>query len=149
MKVVDTELPQAFDLLTDLVANPRLAKDDLEREQKVIIEEMKRIEDTPDEVLTELFNAAYSPDHSLGRPIEGTEETVSSFDRETTARFHSQHYAPRNLVIAAAGNIAHHELTAMAVKAFGDGGGQTEHGTSVSSAPVTAAPILIERKWHL
>ncbi|PYS79284.1 MAG: peptidase M16 [Acidobacteria bacterium] len=138
LKVVDTALPQAFDLLTDLVANPRFDADDLEREQKVIIEEMKMIEDTPDELLTELFNAAYFPDHSLGRPIEGT-----------AARFHSRHYAPHNLVIAAAGNIAHDDLTAMAIKAFGDGSGQTEDGTSVSSAPVTAAPILIERKGDL
>src|SRR5260370_38484348 len=136
MKVVDTELPQAFDLLTDLVANPRLAKDDLEREQKVIIEEMKMIEDTPDELLTELFNAAYFPDHSLGRPIEGTEETVSSFDREITARFHTQHYAPRNLVIAAAGKIPQDELPAMSLKALSDASGETEAGTSVSCAPV-------------
>src|SRR5438477_3149869 len=148
-KVVDTETSRAFDLLADLVLNPRFDKDDLEREQKVIIEEMKMIEDTPDELLTELFNAAYFPDHSLGRPIEGTEETVSSFDRETTARFHSRHYAPRNLVIAAAGNIAHDDLTAMAIKAFGDGSGQTEDGTSVSSAPVTSAPIMIKRKGVL
>src|SRR5438477_2552718 len=149
IKMVDTALEAAFDLLSDLISHPRFDKDDLEREQKVIIEEMKMIEDTPDELLTELFNAAYFPDHSLGRPIEGTEETVSSFDRETTARFHSRHYAPRNLVIAAAGNIAHGDLTAMAVKAFGDGSGQTEDMTSVSSAPVTAAPILIERKGDL
>jgi len=149
LKVVDTALPQAFDLLTDLVTNPSFAKDDLEREQKVIIEEMKMIEDTPDELLNELFNAAYFPDHSLGRPIEGTEETVSSFDRETTAGFHSRHYAPHNLVIAAAGNIAHDDLTAMAVKAFGDGGGKAKDGAPVSPAPVTAAPILIERKEDL
>src|SRR5437867_10938674 len=146
LKVVDTALPQAFDLLTDLVANPRFAKADLEREQKVIIEEMKMIEDTPDELLTELFNAAYFADHSLCRPIDGTEETVSSFDRETTARFHSRHYAPRNLVIAAAGNLAHDDLTAMAVKAFGDGGGKAEVGAPAPPAPVTAAPILSERK---
>jgi predicted Zn-dependent peptidase len=149
LKVVDTSLPQAFDLLTDLVANPRFAADDLAREQKVIIEEMKMIEDTPDELLNELFNAAYFPDHSLGRPIEGTKATVSSFDRKTTARFHSQHYAPRNLVIAAAGNIAHDELTAMAAKAFGNRNAQTKSAASVSSAPVTAAPILIERKHDL
>src|SRR5438034_471382 len=149
LKVVDTALPQAFDLLTDLVADPRFAKDDLEREQKVIIEEMKMIEDTPDELLNELFNAAYFPDHSLGRPIEGTEETVSSFDRETTAGFHARHYAPHNLVIAAAGNIAHDDLTAMAVKAFGDGGGKAEDGAPASPATVTAAPILIERKGDL
>src|SRR5229473_4606272 len=149
LKVVDTALPQAFDLLTDLIANPRFAADDLEREQKVIIEEMKMIEDTPDELLTELFNAAYFPDHSLGRPIEGTEETVSSFDRETTARFHSQHYAPRNLVIAAAGNIAHEEFTAMAARVFGESNEESKDTAPVSSAPVTAAPILIERKGDL
>src|SRR5215831_10644939 len=101
-KVVDTAMPRAFDLLSDMVLNPRFDEDDLAREQQVIIEEMKMIEDTPDELLTELFNAAYFPDHSLGRPIEGTERTVSSFDRQTTASFHAQHYAPRNFVIVAA-----------------------------------------------
>src|SRR5947199_1527051 len=65
MKVVDTALPKAFELLADLVTNPRFDEDDLRREQKVIIEEMKMIEDTPDELLGELFNAAYFPDHSL------------------------------------------------------------------------------------
>ena len=149
LKVVDTALPQAFDLLADLVTNPRFAEDDLAREQKVIIEEMKMIEDTPDELLTELFNAAYFPDHSLGRPIEGTAQTVSSFDHEKTASFHSQHYAPHNLVIAAAGNVAHDELTAMAARAFDNGNGQTEDTTPAPSSPITAAPILIERKSEL
>jgi len=64
-KVVDTEMPHAFDLLSDLVLNPRFDADDLVKEQKVIIEEMKMIEDTPDELLTELFHAAYFPDHFI------------------------------------------------------------------------------------
>src|SRR6266581_5702612 len=92
-RVVDAEMPHAFDLLADLVLNPRFDEDDLVKEQKVIIEEMKMIEDTPDELLTELFHAAYFPDHSLGRPIEGTEKTVSSFNRATTAVFHSSNFA--------------------------------------------------------
>src|SRR5438034_1136146 len=104
MKVVDTAVLQAFDLLADLLAHPRFEPDDLVREQRVIIEEMKMIEDTPDELLMELFNAAYFPDHSLGRPIEGTEETVSLFDQSVTTNFHRQNYLPRNLVVAAAGN---------------------------------------------
>jgi predicted Zn-dependent peptidase len=149
LKVVDAALPQAFDLLTDLVSNPRFAQDDLAREQKVIIEEMKMIEDTPDELLTELFNAAYFPGHSLGRPIEGTEQTVSSFDRETTVHFHAQHYAPRNLVIAAAGNVAHSELTEMAARAFADGAGKTEMSLPTSTAPTIATPIFVERKQEL
>jgi predicted Zn-dependent peptidase len=75
-KVADTALSEATELLADLVANPRFEQEDLEREQKVILEEMKMVEDTPDELLGELFNAAYFPNQPLGRPIEGTRETV-------------------------------------------------------------------------
>src|SRR5205085_9179997 len=110
MKVTDKGLPQAFDILADMLADPRFDREDLEREQKVIIEEMKMVEDTPDEFLGELFNAAYFPDHPLGRPIEGTEETVSSCNQEKTADFHAREFASRNLVIVAAGNIVHAQL---------------------------------------
>ena len=77
MKVVDAAVPAAFDLLADMLARPRFDEEELRREQKVIIEEMKMVEDTPDEFLAEIFSAAYFPGHPLGRPIEGTAETVS------------------------------------------------------------------------
>ncbi|HKP36895.1 MAG TPA: pitrilysin family protein [Pyrinomonadaceae bacterium] len=146
-KVVDTALPQAFDLIVDLVTNPRFDEHDLKREQSVIIEEMKMIEDTPDELLGELFNAAYFPDHSLGRPIEGTVETVSSFDRARTAEFHTRNYAPANLVLAAAGNIEHERLVELASAAFSTQNGHVAHTFSQSPSP--ASPILIERKGEL
>ena len=146
-KVVDAEMPRAFDLLSDLVLNPRFEQDDLVKEQKVIIEEMKMIEDTPDELLTELFHAAYFPDHSLGRPIEGTEKTVSSFDRSVTASFHSQSFIARNLVIAAAGNVGHDELLELVGSTFGaEANDREDHADSL---PQVAAPILIERKGEL
>jgi len=147
-KVVDTEMPRAFDLLSDMLLNPRFDEDDLVKEQKVIIEEMKMIEDTPDELLTELFHAAYFPDHSLGRPIEGTEETVSSFDRSITAEFHARNFVPRNLVIAAAGNVVHDELMGLVMQTFG-AQIEAQDSDSDSSLPEVAAPILIERKSEL
>src|SRR2546430_7685722 len=119
MKVFYNALPIAFDLLADMIANPRFDDNDLKREQSVILEEMKMIEDTPDELLGELFNAAYFPDHSLGRPIEGTAETVASFNHTAAAQFHSENYSPANLVIAAAGNIVHEQLTELAAQKFG------------------------------
>jgi len=148
LKVVDTETARAFDLLADLLINPRFDEDDLLKEQKVIIEEMKMIEDTPDELLTELFHAKYFPDHSLGRPIEGTEQSVSSFDHATTARFHAQNFAPRNLVIAAAGNVAHSQIVDLVFEAFAsvNNGQQSE---VASASPQVAAPILIEGKNEL
>ena len=148
VKVVDTEMNRAFDLLADLLTNPRFDEDDLLKEQKVIIEEMKMIEDTPDELLTELFHAQYFPDHSLGRPIEGTEETVSSFDHATTASFHADNFAGQNLVIAAAGNVTHNQLVDLVSQAFaGKENGKQNHFQS--SSPQVAAPILIERKREL
>ena len=71
------------------------------------------VEDTPEELLGELFNAAYFPNHPLGRPIEGTKETVSSFDHETTATFHAREFSHPNLVVAAAGNVEHARLVEM------------------------------------
>ncbi|MEK6333318.1 MAG: pitrilysin family protein [Acidobacteriota bacterium] len=149
LKVVDTALPQAFDLLADLLANPRFDETDLMREQRVIIEEMKMIEDTPDELLTELFHAAYFPNHSLGRPIEGTEETVSSFDRDTIANFHAGNYSPRNLVIAAAGNVDHGQLIDLAQREFGTERAAPEAAAPSPLSPQPAAPILVERKNEL
>jgi predicted Zn-dependent peptidase len=152
MKVADTGLVQAFDLLSDMLSAPRFEAEDLEREQQVIIEEMKMVEDTPDEYLGELFNAAFFPDHALGRPIEGTAQTVSSFNQWKTAAFHAREFAPRNLVIAAAGNISHEQLAELAARAFGESGaasGSSFKGTEEVKAPLAAAPILIERKKEL
>jgi predicted Zn-dependent peptidase len=146
-KVVDTEMAHAFDLLSDLVLNPRFDADDLVKEQKVIIEEMKMIEDTPDELLTELFHAAYFPNHSLGRPIEGTEQTVSTFDSSITADFHQRNFIPSNLVVAAAGNVEHNRLVELVTQAFT--GERNSEPEFASPAPAVAAPILIERKTEL
>jgi predicted Zn-dependent peptidase len=150
MKVVDTALAPAFDLLADMLSRPRFEEEELRREQRVIIEEMKMVEDTPDEFLAEIFNAAYFPGHPLGRPIEGTADTVSTFDHERTARFHAGTYAPRNLVVAAAGNVRHEELVELAARAF-DGQGATDslQEETGGGRPAHAAPILVRRKKEL
>ena len=119
IKVADTNLPLGFDLLADLLAHPRFDPTDLEREQKVILEEMKMLEDTPDELLVELFNAAYFPEQPLGRPIEGTAETLTSFDHDKTAAFHASEFSSPNLVVAAAGNVDHAQLVDLTKAAAG------------------------------
>jgi predicted Zn-dependent peptidase len=157
MKVVDSALPQGFDLMADMLAAPRFDEEDLRREQKVIIEEMKMVEDTPDELLMELFTARYFPEHSLGRPIEGTADTVSTFGRERTAQYHARAYAPRNLVVAAAGNVEHERLLELAARLFGGDDGddttaaaeETPAAEGDLSAPAPAAPIFVERKKEL
>jgi predicted Zn-dependent peptidase len=152
IKIADTGLPLAFDLIADLLAHPRFDPVDLEREQKVILEEMKMVEDTPDELLGELFNAAYFPEQPLGRPIEGTEETVTSFDHEKTAAFHASEFSPDNLVVAAAGNVEHAQLVDLVEQAFTNGHlpkSPTEFVEPLAQSPTPAAPILIEQKEEL
>ncbi|HEX4900985.1 MAG TPA: pitrilysin family protein [Pyrinomonadaceae bacterium] len=147
IKVADQSLPAALDLLADVVANPKFSQEDLEREQSVILEEMKMVEDTPDELLGELFNAAYFPDQPLGRPIEGTRETVSSFDCETTSLFHSREFAAANLVIAAAGKVDHAQLVDLVSASFEHRNGNSQ--LTEVRPPAPAAPILIEQKKEL
>ena len=150
IKFADTALLQAFDLLSDIVSRPRFDEADLQREQKVILEEMKMVEDNPEELLGELFNAVYFPDHPLGRPIEGTVETVSSFDQKKTQAFHTREFFPGNLVIAAAGNVDHAQLVELAEHAFVNGQVESVAAPAeTSQSPAAAAPILIEHKKEL
>ena len=150
-KVADTAIAQAVDLLADLVSHPRFDQEDLEREQMVILEEMKMVEDTPDELLGELFNAAYFPNQPLGRPIEGTRETVPTFDHKTTVGFHAREFSYNNLVVAAAGNVNHQRLLELVGTAFDgcESGAALRPQAVEPGKPRPAAPILIEQKSEL
>src|SRR5664279_203211 len=98
IKVIDDQLPRAFDLIADMLSAPRFDQADLESEQRVIIEEMKMIEDSPEEYLGEVFSAAFFPDHPLGINIAGTPKTVRSFNHDVTRRYHKEVFDPSNLV---------------------------------------------------
>ena len=118
IKVVDRELAKAFDLLADLLTNPTFDEKELKREQKVIIEEIKMTEDSPEDFLGELFNEKLFPQHPLGLSIAGTPKSVKTFNREITQKFHAEVFAPQNLIIAAAGNLDHQQIVELAEKFF-------------------------------
>lgn len=118
IKVTDKAVPQAFDLLADMLSAPMFDETELRREQKVIIEEMKMVEDSPEEFLGEIFQQNFFAGDPLGLPIEGTEETVLTFDSRRTSEYHRGAFHPGNLVIAAAGNIEHGQIVELAEKFF-------------------------------
>lgn len=149
MKTVDRKSLAALELLAEMLAFPRFDAKELAREQKVIIEEMKMVEDTPEEYLGERFHQAFFPNSSLGLPIEGTKQTVRTFDRETTAEFHRRMYQPRNLVFAAAGNIEHTEVVATAQKFFGEKESFAAFDSEKIETPQIAAPLVLEQKKSL
>src|SRR3569832_1603574 len=87
IKVLDEHLPLAVDLLSDIVLRPAFAADEVEREKKVILEEIKMVEDTPDDLVHELFTQHFWEGHPLGRPILGSRDTVESFTSETLLEY--------------------------------------------------------------
>jgi predicted Zn-dependent peptidase len=119
LKVLDEHLPLAADILGDIVLNPLFDPAEMTKEKKVIFEEMRMVEDTPDDLVIELFTQAFWPDHPLGRPILGTRKSVSSFEREELSDFFRSVYQPANIVIAAAGHLEHAEVSKLVRRHFG------------------------------
>ena len=118
IKVLDEHLPLAVDLLSDMVRNPARAPPDIEREQSVIVEEIKMVEDAPDDLVHEVFAQQFWARHPLGRPILGTRETVESFEADGLREYFSRTYVASNLLVAAAGHLEHPGLRALVDKAF-------------------------------
>lgn len=119
IKVLDEHLSIAWDILADIVLDPAFRADDIEREKKVILEEIKMVEDTPDDLVHELFTQGLWKGHALGRPILGTPETVTSFDRGTLFDFFRRTYVAPNLVIVAVGNVDHAQVRELVMQRFG------------------------------
>jgi predicted Zn-dependent peptidase len=142
LKVLDQHLPLAIDILADIVRHPRFDPIEMAKEKKVIAEEMGMVEDTPDDIVVERFTESFWPDHPLGRPILGTRRSLQSFRREHLAGFFKRVYRPRNLVVAAAGQLDHGLLARMVGNAFGDlpAGGERSAGP-----PPVARPALVWR----
>jgi predicted Zn-dependent peptidase len=109
-RVLDRDLEMAVDHLADMLEHSLIRKADLDGERQVILEEINMHEDSPEDVVHDLFTQALWPDHPLGRPILGTVDTIRDATRESVARFYRRHYVPGNLVVAAAGNLQHEDL---------------------------------------
>jgi len=148
MKVVDSALPKAFDLMADMLTDPIFEEVELKREQKVIIEEIKMVEDSPEDLLGEIFQAKFYPNHPLGFSIAGTPKTVRSFNRQVTRKYHEEKFCPPNLVIATAGNIEHTQVIELAEKFFGSTS-QIQPSTFKIQAPIPNPIILLKQKPEL
>src|SRR5437899_11836880 len=110
VKILDEHLPEAFDVVSDLVRNPLFQKEDIEEEKGVILEELKMEVDNPEYLIHEIFSSNFWKGHALGRPILGNRHTIRSFNRESVDRFYRQYYTPSNILVTAAGSLKHPEL---------------------------------------
>ncbi|MDR3037449.1 MAG: insulinase family protein, partial [Coriobacteriales bacterium] len=112
-RFVDERLEQVMDIIGDMVTASVFAQDAIDSEREVVIEEIARSEDTPDDYVFEVFTQAVYPTHSLGRPIIGTREVVGGFDHADCIAYHAKHYHASNCVVVASGNIDHARLVAL------------------------------------
>jgi predicted Zn-dependent peptidase len=117
-KVAGKNLPLAVDLLSDIVLNSVFDLDELEKERRVVLQEIRMLQDTPDEYVHELFARSFWNGHPLGRPILGTQETVTRIEREHLVRFRDDFYGGNNLLICAAGDVRHEALVEQIEQAF-------------------------------
>jgi predicted Zn-dependent peptidase len=140
-EVVDEDLVSGFELLADLVTAPAFDSAELEKERNVILEEIKMVEDTPDDVLFDVFCERFYPDHPLGRRVLGTPETLATFRDERVWHYYQDLFSPENLVVAAAGNLKHEEVLDLGRALFRPFA-QTSRGSASLGAAVRCAPDL-------
>jgi predicted Zn-dependent peptidase len=144
IKVLDEHLPLAVDILSDIVLHPAFSPEDVEREKKVVVEEIKMVEDTPDDLVHEIFTQGFWENHPLGRPILGTRETVESFTPDLLRSYFRSAYTPRNLIVSAVGNLEHNKLLRLVDEKFGGVGAEGDVAGEI--APDVVPKILIRNK---
>jgi predicted Zn-dependent peptidase len=121
-KILDTDLPMAVEVISDMVTSALIDTGALEMERGVILEEIAMIEDDPSDVASEKFYAAVLGDHPLARPIGGTRETVSAVPRAAVWEHYQEHYRPDTLVVTGAGGIDHDQFVELVQTALVRGG---------------------------
>ncbi|HWZ31505.1 MAG TPA: pitrilysin family protein [Bryobacteraceae bacterium] len=147
VKVLDEHLPEAFDVVADLVRNPLFQKEDIEKEKGVILEELKMEVDNPEYLIHEIFASNFWKGHPLGRPILGTKKTIRTFDRDKIERYYGQFYTPSNILITAAGSLKHRNLVELAEKHFEDL--KKRRPVKLDEKPHPHAPLIFRNKDSL
>jgi predicted Zn-dependent peptidase len=146
-KVLDEQLPLAFDVISDMVLDPLFPEQEIEREKNVVLEEIKMDEDNPEALVNEALLENLWEGHALGRPILGTRETVSRFEQGRVFDWFRRCYVPNEIVVSAAGNVEHDRLVQLATAAFGPLG-SAANGHS-EAPPEARARLTVRQKASL
>ncbi|KAB0669551.1 insulinase family protein [Oryzomonas sagensis] len=133
-KVLASFLPRVADLLTDIFLHSNFPADEIERERKVILQEIKMRDDAPEECIHDRFHQSFWKGHPLGLSVLGSEETISRLSRNDIVTYKQNHYRPEDIIISAAGNVNHAELVTLMEAAFS--------GISSRGVPAAAAGAI-------
>jgi predicted Zn-dependent peptidase len=117
-RVIDTNLPMAIDVVSDLITSSIVSALDVDAERKVVLEEIAMRDDDPSDLVHDLYAETYYGDTQLGRPILGTVESIKSMSRNAVFNYYKKRYLPQDLVVAVAGNIKHKKVVEMVERAL-------------------------------
>lgn len=104
-RTLDEDIYAAMDIIFDMLFNSCMTRQDLDTERRVVLEEINTYEDTPDELIHDVFARHYWEGHSMGYPILGSLESIGEMDREEMFAYFRAYYVPANMVVAVAGNV--------------------------------------------
>ena len=117
-RVIDTDLPMAIDVVSDLITSSIVSALDVDAERKVVLEEIAMRDDDPSDLVHDLYAETYYGDTQLGRPILGTVDSINSMSRNAVFNYYKKRYLPQDLVVAVAGNIKHKKVVEMVERAL-------------------------------
>lgn len=138
-RVIDTDLPMAIDVVSDLITSSIVTALDVDAERKVVLEEIAMRDDDPSDLVHDFFNDTYYGDTPIGRPILGTVESIKGMSRNTVFNYYKKKYLPQDLVVAVAGNIKHKRVVAMVEEAL-----SRDNFLDVLAAPVVRPNTLVK-----
>ncbi|WP_432822040.1 M16 family metallopeptidase, partial [Trichloromonas sp.] len=118
-KILSEKIPLAIDLLADAILNSVFDLDEMEKERRVILQEILMLGDDPEDLVHDHFSRRFWQGHSLGMPIQGTLESVGALSRDTLMAFVDEHFRGGNLLVCAAGSLEHADIVDRVAAAFG------------------------------
>ena len=117
-RVIDSDLPLAIEVISDLITSSVGRPEDVEAERKVVLEEISMRDDDPSDLVHEVFSETFYGDTPLGRSILGTTDSIKSLSRNTIFNYYKKRYLPQDIVVAVAGNIKHQKVVDQVIKAM-------------------------------
>ena len=151
-RVIDTDLPMAIDVVSDLITSSIVSALDVDAERKVVLEEIAMRDDDPSDLVHDLYAETYYGDTTLGRPILGTIKSIKEMSRSSVFNYYKKKYLPQDLVVAVAGNIKHKRVVAMVEEALSrdnfldvKGAPQIRPNTPVKTKPMHSVGLLTRK----
>uniref|UniRef100_C6E2P4 Peptidase M16 domain protein n=1 Tax=Geobacter sp. (strain M21) TaxID=443144 RepID=C6E2P4_GEOSM len=140
-KVLDKFLPKAVDLLTDIFLHSTFDPEEIEKERRVVLQEINMMEDTPDDLIHDLFHQHFWKGHPLGMSILGDAESVTGLSRDSIIAYKEQMYRSDDVIVTAAGNLTHDKLTALLEEYL--------HSVPSGNGRTASTPPVYERRIEL